>query len=245
MSTTLIIAKREFRSYFDSPLAYVVICLGLILLGLFFFFINGGFWQADRATLAQMFFLMPRGLSLVVIPVITMRLVAEEKRSGTLEMLITLPVRDHAVILGKFLGAWGLVLVLLLATGLFPIMMFKFPWHLGALDTGPVISGYLGLLLYSAAAVALGLLISALTESQVIAFFLTWACLLALSFLGLLTDNMPMGTFRDVLNFISFDTRLAPFGRGQIITRDVVYFLSITIGCLMMAFRALERRKWA
>ncbi|MEO7329692.1 MAG: ABC transporter permease subunit, partial [Minicystis sp.] len=121
MSTTLTIAKREFRSSFDSPLAYVVICLGLVLLGTFFFFANGGFWQGDRASLTQMFSLIPRGLSLVVVPVLTMRLLAEEKRSGTLEMLITLPVKDHAVILGKFIGAWGLVLVLILATALYPL----------------------------------------------------------------------------------------------------------------------------
>jgi ABC-2 type transport system permease protein len=175
-----------------------------------------------------------------------MRLLAEERRSGTLEMLITLPVRDHEVILGKFLGAWGLVLVLIGATALYPIMMFYAPWHLGAIDFRPVWSGYLGLVLYSGAAVSIGLLLSALTESQVIAFFLTWALLASLSFLGMGATRMfSAGALRDVLNFISFDARLAPFARGQIITRDIVYFLSISVGCLMAAFRALERRKWA
>src|SRR5262245_33966561 len=121
MWTTWNIAKREFKSNFTSPLAYVVICLSLVLLGIFFFFVwGGGFWQADRATFAQMFLWAPRGLSMVVVPVITMRLLAEEKRSGTLEMLITLPVRDYEVILGKFFGAWGLVLVLIVSTFLFP-----------------------------------------------------------------------------------------------------------------------------
>ena len=111
MSTTLTIAKREFRSNFDSPLAYVVICLGLILLGFVFFYLGGGFWQADRASLAPAVRARRRaGSSFLVVPVVTMRLLAEEKRSGTLEMLITLPVKDHEVILGKFLGAWGLVL---------------------------------------------------------------------------------------------------------------------------------------
>src|SRR5262245_60733102 len=158
---TLTIARREFRSYFDSPLAYVVICLSLLLLGAFFFFVlGGGFWQTDRASLMQLFGVAPRGLSLVVIPVITMRLIAEEKRSGTLEMLITLPVRDHEVILGKFLGAWGLVLLLIASTLLYPLLMFWRPWLLGPLDLGPIKSGYAGLVLYSAAAVAIGLLIS-------------------------------------------------------------------------------------
>jgi ABC-2 type transport system permease protein len=244
MSTTFTIAKREFRSSFDSPLAYVVICLGLVMLGIFFFFVND-FWQGDQATLSPMFAMAPRGLSLVIVPVLTMRLLAEEKRSGTLEMLITLPVRDHEVILGKFLGAWSLVLVLIASTALYPLLMFWRPWDLGVLDTGPVMSGYLGLVLYSAAAVSLGLLISALTDSQVIAFFVTWTLLVILSFLGYSNNIVGPGTLRNMISFIGFDTRLASFAKGQIITRDIVYFLSITVGCLMAAFRALERRKWA
>src|SRR3954470_18382248 len=146
MSTTFTIAKREFRSSFDSPLAYVVICLGLVMLGFVFFMLNGGFWQADRATLQQLFAQAPRGLSFLVVPVVTMRLLAEEKRAGTLEMLITLPVKDSDVVLGKFLGALGLVLVLVLATLAYPLVMFKFPWTLGPIDMGPVWSGYLGLI---------------------------------------------------------------------------------------------------
>ncbi|AKT41943.1 ABC transporter permease [Chondromyces crocatus] len=249
MSTTLTIAKREFRSYFDSPLAYVVVCLGLVLLGIFFFlvggnFLGGTFWDVGRASLTKMFEAIPRYLALLIIPVVTMRLLAEEKRSGTLEMLITLPVKDHEVVLGKFIGALGLVLVLIFATALYPILMFVWPWHLGALDTGPVISGYVGLVLYSAAATSIGLLISALTESQFIAFVVTWIVLIVLQFVGLLGDVFG-SEVRNILYFISFDTRLEPFARGMISTRDVVFFLSITIGCLMAAFRALERRKWA
>jgi ABC-2 type transport system permease protein len=221
-----------------------VICLGLVMLGIFFFFVND-FWQGDQATLSPMFTMVPRGLSLVIVPVLTMRLLAEEKRSGTLEMLITLPVKDHEVILGKFLGAWSLVLVLIASTALYPILMFYWPWDLGVLDTGPVFAGYLGLVLYSAASVSLGLLISALTESQVIAFFITWTALVFLSFLGYANNIVGPGTLRNVIAFIGFDARLTPFARGQIITREIVYFLSITVGCLMLAFRALERRKWA
>ncbi len=246
MSTTFTIAKREFRSSFDSPVAYVVICLGLIMLGFLFFMSNGGFWQADRATLQPLFYWAPQGLSLLIIPVVTMRLLAEEKRTGTLEMLITLPVKDHEVILGKFLGAWGLVLVLIASTLLYPIMMFWLgPWHLGAIDRGPIWSGYLGLVCYSAAATAIGLLVSALTESQMIALIVTVATLLFLHLIGRAGDSAGTSWLKDVIAFISFDTRLAPFSRGQIITRDIVYFLSIAVGCLMAAFRALERRKWA
>ena len=245
MSTTLTIARREFRSNFDSPLAYVVICLGLIMLGVIFFFLGGGYWQADRASMQRLFEWAPRGLSFLIVPVVTMRLLAEERHSGTLEMLITLPVKDQDVILGKFIGAWGLVLLLVLATTLYPLMMFGYPWHLGSLDSGPVLSGYVGLFLYSGAAVSIGLLVSALTESQVIAFFVTFVILFSLHFMGMANESIANQTLRQVISFISFDARLAPFSRGLINTRDVVFFVSITIGCLMAAFRALERRKWA
>ena len=247
MSTTLTIARREFRSYFDSPLAYVVICLGLVLLGLFFFLVGvqgGTFWDIGRASLTRMFKYLPYGLAILIVPVVTMRLLAEERRSGTLEMLITLPVKDHEVILGKFLGALGLVMVLIAATALYPILLFKWPWHLGDLDTGPVLSGYLGLVLYSAAAISIGLLISALTESQVIAFFITWIMLVTLQFIDYPAEFVGPGV-RNVLYFLSFDVRLEPFTKGMISTQEIVFFLSITFGCLMAAFRALERRKWA
>ncbi len=246
MTTTLSIAKREFRSYFDSPVAYVVICLGLFALGLLFFRDQGGFWQANRASVEQMFVQVPRGLSWLVVPVITMRLLAEEKRTGTLEMLITLPVKDSEVILGKFLGAWGLVLVLVAATALYPAMMFGWPWKLGSLDAGPVWTGYFGLLLYSAAAVSIGLLISALTESQIIAFFITFVVLFFLHAIGsqITLSALPQ-KWSYVATSVSFDTRIASFLRGLVNTRDVVYFVTITAACLVGSFWALERRKWS
>jgi len=244
MSPMLIIAKREFRSYFDSPIAYIVICLSFFALGLMFFFLNGGFWQLDRASIARLFESTPMGLSFLVVPVVTMRLLAEERRSGTLEMLITLPVKDSDVVLGKYLGALGLVLVLVLSTLAYPLVMFKFPWNLGPLDGGPVASGYLGMVLFSAAAVAVGLLISALTESQAVAFFITFFVLGALWLFGDLASKAG-GTLAILLNYVSFQSRLNNFWRGLIDSRDVVFFLTVTVVSLMVAFRALERRKWA
>src|SRR3990172_1440738 len=138
MSPMLTIARREFRSYFNSPLAYVAICLSFLALGLMFFLYRGGFWQADKASLQTMFEYAPFGLSVLVVPVVTMRLLAEERRSGTLEMLITLPVRDSDVIMGKYLGALGLVLTLVIATAVYPLATFRWPWRLGPLDMGPV-----------------------------------------------------------------------------------------------------------
>lgn len=249
MSPMLTIAKREFRSYFDSPLAYVVICLSFLALGLMFFIKDGGFFQADRSSVERLFEYAPMGLSFLVIPVVTMRLVAEERRSGTLEMLITLPVTDGEVMLGKFLGALGLVLVLVLATLVYPIGLFKWPWVLGPLDTGPVVSGYLGLILFSAAATAIGLLVSSLAESQAVAFFITFFVLAASWFFDNLAQYLSSssggGALPNALQYMSFQTRLSGFWRGLVDSRDVVFFLSVTILSLLVAFRALERRKWA
>jgi ABC-2 type transport system permease protein len=243
MSPMMTIAKREFRSYFDSPLAYVVMCLTFLLLGLAIF-LYGGFWQIDRASLRLLFEFTPVGLSILVIPVVTMRLIAEERRSGTLEMLITLPVNDSDVVLGKYLGALGLVLTLVLATAIYPIAMFWHPWNLGPLDTGPIWAGYVGLVLFSAAAVAIGLLVSALTESQAVAFFITFFVLLLLWFAEAAAIKLS-GDLGNTLNFICFQSRLEGFTRGLIDSRDVVFFLSVTVVSLVVAFRALERRKWS
>jgi ABC-2 type transport system permease protein len=238
------IARREFRSYFDSALAYVVICITFLLLGGMFFMYRGGFWQLDQASVGGVFDWIPLGLTLLVVPVVTMRLLAEERRSGTLEMLITLPVRDSDVIIGKYLGALGLILTVVFATLAYPIVMFKWPWNLGPLDWHAVLVGYLGLFLFASAAVAIGLLITALTDSQAIAGLLTVFVLATLWFLGGIAGLLP-GGLAAVLQYLSFDTRLDGFSRGLIDTRDVVFFVSVTAVALMVAFRALERRKWA
>ncbi len=245
MNALLTIARREFRSYWDSPLAYVVMCLGFLALGVVFFTnVSGqGFWQVDRATLQGLFEFAPIGM-IVLVPVITMRLMAEERSSGTLEMLITLPVRDSEVILGKYLGALGLVLVLVVSTLIYPIAMFKWPWNLGAIDLNPVFSAYFGLVLYCSAAVSLGLLISSLTNSQAIAFFLTLLILAALWILGVGAEHTT-GTLSEILAYASTRSRLEGFTKGVIDTRDIVFFLSITVLCLVFSFRALERRRWA
>ncbi len=243
MNPTLTIARREFKAYFDSPLAYVVICLSLLLLGVGVFIWPRPFWQIDRATLSSMFEVIPIGLVVLIVPVVTMRLVAEEKRSGTLEMLITLPVKDSDVILGKFLGAFGLVMVLILSTLIYPILMFKV-WHLGALDGGPVVSGYFGLMLFAAAAVALGLLVSSATESQVIAFFITFIILGLLYIVGEAAQFVP-NVMGNVFRELSFREHYNSFERGLIDTKDVVFFMSFATLALLLAFRSLESRKWS
>jgi ABC-2 type transport system permease protein len=244
-NNVLTIAKRELRAYFDSLVAYVVIGGSLLGLGLFFFlFQGGGFWQVDRVTMGRMFEFMPWTLIVLVIPLVTMRALAEEKRAGTIELLITLPVTDADVILGKYLAALVMIVILLFATLAYPVAMFVWPWHLGALDWGPVWAGYLGLFLYAAAGTAVGMLFSSITESQIIAFFLTAFTLVFVHVLGYFVEYIP-NILGDVMAFLSFSARYSPFERGLIDTRAIVYFVSVAIICLLVAFRSLESRKWS
>jgi ABC-2 type transport system permease protein len=254
MRNIFIIARRDLRAQFNSPVAYVVIGGTMLLLGVLFFLVPhmavagvavGGFWEIDRATMDEMFTCLPPLMSLFVIPAVTMRALAAEKGSGTLELLITMPVRDSEVILGKYVASCAVVLILLASTLLYPFAMFKWPWHLGALDWGPVWAGYVGCVFFSLAAVGVGMMLSSLTESDVIAFFMTSATLVGLYVVGLLAASVNWGVFGDALQFVSFSTRYQSFTRGLIDTRALVYFLSVTIVCLLVSFRSLESRKWS
>jgi ABC-2 type transport system permease protein len=241
------IAVRELRSYFDSLVAYVVLGGSMAALGLYFFTdlpVTPSFWRIDRASMSHMFEFFPLWLSVIVIPLVTMRALAEEKRSGTLELLITMPVRDSEVILGKYLGALAMLLILFAATAIYPIAMFKWPWSLGPLDLGPVSAGYLGLVLFSMAGLAVGLLFSSITESQIIAFFVTAFVLTLLCGIGYFAEGV-RGWVGDAMSFVSFQSRFQGFERGLIDTKAVVYFLSIATICLLLSFRSLESRKWS
>jgi ABC-2 type transport system permease protein len=224
--------------------AYVVVGLSMVMVGLWFFVAGGGVWQIDRANFSRMFEALPWLLAGLVIPLVTMRALAEEKRSGTLELLITMPVKDSEVILGKYFAALGMCVILLACSMAYPVAMFVWPWHLGSLDWGPIWAGYFGLALFSAAGCAIGLLFSSITESQIIAFFFTAFLLGALVVLGMLAQWLH-GFFGDVFAFLSFESRFEGFARGLIDTRAVIYFLSICVVCLLVAFRSLESRKWS
>jgi ABC-2 type transport system permease protein len=253
MRNIFIIARRDLSAQFNSPVAYVVIGGSLLLLGAIVFgphvslagFSIGGFWDVDRATMDTMFTGLPFLMSLFVVPAVTMRSLAAEKGSGTLELLITMPVRDSEVILGKYLAACTVVFVLLTLSLLYPIAMFTWPWHLGALDWGPVWAGYLGCMFFASAAVGVGMMLSSLTESDVIAFFLTSLILMTLYFIGMIAAGINLGTLGDALEFVSFSSRYQSFTRGLIDTRALVYFTSVAILCLLVSFRSLESRKWS
>jgi len=230
------IGGRQFRSYFNGPVAYIVICIVMLALGFFFW---KTFFLFGLASAREMF----RWLGLILVfalPALTMGLLAEEKRTGTIELLITMPVTESQVILGKFVGVLGLYAVLLLLTIPYPISVST----LGNLDWGPVWSGYLGLLLQGSAVLAIGLMASSWTSNQLIALFVA----LTLSvffwvldkFLALLPTNAA-----SALEWLSFDYHFQSMSRGVIDLRDVLFFVSVTVFALSAAFRALESRRWS
>jgi len=239
------ITRRELAAYFNSAITYIVISASMIGLGLFFYMYKGGFWQVDRVTMQRMFDFLPFALCALVIPLFTMRTLSDEKRVGTIELLITMPVKDSEVILGKYLAALAIVGVQLLLVVLYPIAMFKWPWHLGELDWGAFWVGMLGLLLLSSLGVAVGLMYSAFTESQILSFFATMLTLTLLYAIGNVSAVESLqGWPGEAINFISLQSRFEPFARGLLDTRAIVYFVSIATLCLFVAFHALERRKW-
>jgi ABC-2 type transport system permease protein len=187
MRKVLAIAKRELRSYFDSPAAYIVLVTFLLVAGWMYF---SALFLMDRADMRPFFapsLFSPSMLLVILAPAITMRLVAEERKTGTIELLTTMPVRDGEVIAGKFLAALGLVAAALLLTIVYPLTVAS----LGPLDWGPVISGYLGLLLFSASLLAIGILCSALTDNQIVAFIVAFILSAALYYIYWLQFLVP------------------------------------------------------
>ncbi len=237
MRNTLTIASRQFRSYFNGPVAYIVICLVTLVIGFFFW---RAFFLVGRASIREMFTLLAYCVAFAG-PALTMGLLAEEKRSGTLELLITMPVREAEVIFGKFLAAVGLWGVLLACTLPIPFSVST----LGNLDWGPVWSGYLGIFLMGSAVLAIGLSFSSFTDNQLVAFFLS--CFVSFLLVFVTGWIMPFlsGGVATMVDFFSFSSHLESLARGVIDTRDVIYFLSISGFALMVAFRALESRRWS
>ncbi len=240
------IARRELAAHFNSVITYIVIAASMVGLGLFFYMYKGGFWQVDRVTMQRMFDFLPFALCALVIPLFTMRTLSDEKRVGTIELLITMPVKDSEVILGKYIAALTIVTVQLALVVLYPIAMFKWPWHIGELDWGAFWVGMMGLFFLSATGTAIGLMYSSFTESQILSFFATMLTLTLLYALGNVSAVESLqGWPGDALSFISLQSRFEPFARGLIDSRAIVYFVSIAVLCLLVAFHALERRKWS
>jgi ABC-2 type transport system permease protein len=235
MNATMAITKRELRTYFNSPVAYIVVTVFMLLAGYLFW--NTVFIER-QAEMRGYFGLMPM-LFTFIIPAITMRLLAEEKHTGTLELLITMPIRDWEVVVGKFLAAVGLLAALLLLTMVYAFTLAA----IGPVDKGPAYGGFLGLLLMGSAYAAIGVMASSLTRNQIVAFILAFAISFGLYLFGRVVQIVPP-TLQPLVAFLSIDNHFEAISRGVIDSRDVFYYLSVIAISLVVATVSLESRKW-
>jgi gliding motility-associated transport system permease protein len=239
----LVICRRELSSYFGSVTAYILLAVFLLLSGYFFysdlifFVLFGGFTLATG--LWQFVFLDMRLVAMLILPLVTMRLFAEEKKLGTMELLWTYPVRDSEIVLGKFLAAWLFFLAMLVPTAAAPLVF----QHYQPFELAPVLAGYLGMLLLGSAFIACGLFVSSLTENQVVSAMVTYGILVLFWFI---TWNEEAGTqevMRLLLGVSLFD-RFFNFTRGVIDTKDVAFFVMFVAFFLFLTWQSLATRTW-
>jgi ABC-2 type transport system permease protein len=236
MSPAVAIAKREIKAYFNSPIPYIVASFFIILTGFFCFTIL----LLEKQTEMRGYFggLVPWLLP-IIMPAVSMRLLAEEKGSGSLELLITMPVRDWEVVVGKFLAALAFLAVMVGLTAVFAVSIS----FIGPLDKGAAFGAYLGMFLQAAAYTAIGLMASSFTRNQIVAFIVGFALCFVLFLFGKMTQLMPE-SIQPLVQYLGSDGHFDQLGRGVIDSRDVLYYLSIMAVCLVVATAALESRKW-
>lgn len=233
MHATWTLTKRELRAYFDGPAAYVVLSVFLAITG--WFFGNALFLQ-NVASLRAIFSIAPF-IFLFFLPALTMSSFAEERRSGTLELLLTFPVRDWQVILGKLLSV-ALLLALAIGLTFFYALTVAF---LGDLDLGATVGGYLGLFLLGLTYGAIGIWASSLTRNQIVAFIVGFAIIFALFLLDKVTDFVP-GWLGIIMQYMGADFHFQNLMRGVIDTRDVLYYLSMTAFAFLLTTYTLAKR---
>ncbi len=226
---------RELLSQFCSPIAYVALSVFLLLSGYFFSVILN---VTQEASLRYAFGNFSITL-LFLAPLLTMRLISEEKKSGTLEILMTAPLAEWDVVLAKFLASWFLYLFIVAPT----VLYLGFLMVYGKPDLGPVATGYLGLVLMGAAFVAIGLFASSLTANQIIASAISFLILLGFWVLGFATEDAASSVGK-VLAYLSLFEHFDTFRRGILDTKDIVYYLSTTLLFLYLTVRVLESRRW-
>jgi gliding motility-associated transport system permease protein len=234
MRQVLFIFEKEFKDYFVSPIAYIVISIFLLVTGWFFFIT---FFVYDQAELRNFFNLLPLTFSFVV-PAVTMRLFSEELSVGSYETLLTLPVKSRDIILGKFLASLAFVAAMLLPTLSYPLCIS----FLGDLDWGPVIGGYLGALLLGGGFCAIGLFASSLTRNQIIAFIIGMLICFALT----LVDQMLFFIPRNILGVVSYigaGTHFQNIAKGIVDMRDILYFLSLIFIGLYSTGLVMQEKK--
>lgn len=238
MRNTLIVFRKEFRSYFDSPIAYVFIIAFLAFTGWLYF---RGFFLIGQLQMRDFFFFLP-WVFLVFVPAVTMRLWAEEKKQGTIEILMTLPVRDGEVVLGKFLASFCFLLVALGLSFTIPLTLA----FLGNVDIGPVIGGYVGACLLGAAYLSIGLFVSGLAENQIVAFIIAILVSFALFIMG---EDIVLFSLPDFLvepfSFLGLGKHFASLQRGVIDSRDVIYYCTVVWFFLTLNTRLIASRRWS
>ena len=250
MRNIWIIAKREYDHYFISPIAYVVAFMILLTTGIIFainilYFMQNAFQSfgqvPDIAPITGAF-----GFLLVLsIPAITMRLLADEARMGTLELLLTAPVRDFELVAGKWLGGFLFILTILAVTLVYPLIL-HFVLVSPGIDQQMVISSYLGVILAAAAFLALGTGISAVFTNQVAAFFVTLSVFVFLWWLIGFPAQLLQGTAGEVFQYLSMQTHFYDaFNRGSVYLTDIIYFLSLIALGLFIGTTAVETRRWS
>jgi ABC-2 type transport system permease protein len=252
MKNILLICRKEMRSYFASPIAYAVLALFAFLFGGLAFYPNVKYivqmgpqaqMQGQAINLNEMVIRPLLGfastISLFLLPLITMRLFAEEKSSGTMELLLTSPVRDIEIILGKWIGALGLYTSVLAMSAL--NISFLFMW--GKPDWKPVLVAYLGLILQGGCLLAIGAFISSLTRNQIVAGGATFfVCLILylLSYFTAYNNSLPS----QVINYLSIVTHMESFSKGVIDSKDVIFYLSMIFFALFITSRSMESLRW-
>jgi len=264
MRNALAIAKKELYLYFTTPIAYVVF-FATSFIGAFFFLSLASEFQ--RRSIQFMSFQAPELLArlnltdmvaaplilnmgvilIFVVPFLTMRLLAEERRQRTMELLMTAPIRSSEIVFGKYLAALGVLAVLIGITALFPALLDTYGTGAtggAAVEWQTVFAALAGLFLCGAAFVAVGLFVSALTESQVVAALITFLVLLLTWVVGWKAADAE-GVWKDVLVHLSSVGHLVSFARGVVDLKDLVYFLSIAVLGLFLTHRAVEARRWA
>ena len=235
MSALGAVYRRELAGYFGQPVAYIVLTAYLLICGWFFV---SGLFLVGQADVRGYLDVAPTIL-LFFAPALTMRLLAEEWKNGTMELLLTLPVRDLDVVLGKYLAAFTVLVAAQALTLAYPLTVGL----LGDVDLGAVATGYLGLLLVGGAFLAVGLLASALTASQVVAFIVAFFVCFGLYLLGKALAFLPPELV-PVLDYLAIDGHFANLTKGVVDSRDLLYFGSVVLLCLAATVHALKGRKW-
>ena len=233
MKQVIYIFEKEFRTYFVSPIAYIVISIFLLVTGWFFFMT---FFLFDQADLRNFFALLPIIFSFVV-PAVTMRLFSEELNVGSYEILLTMPVTIRQVVLGKFLASLVFVAAMLVPTLAYPISVA----FLGELDWGPVMGGYIGALLLGASFSAIGLFASSLTRNQIIAFITAMAICFSLTLIDKMLFFLPQ-VLLGFLQYLGADFHFRNFSKGILDSRDILYFLSVSFVALYGTHLALQEK---